>query len=350
MVVMPPKPAPQQSGTKPKSKNKDNCLVCKATCKDVPANKQGSLRCSVCLYWYHPDCAGVSQEEFKMCIKWKELKGGDIWTCSPCTSANENLDKMVREVNSKVEEVKKDLQVLSEKQGQAEVREQLRDNKVDTQAAELEALKERMAKMEASSGNSVLKEIDERKLRENNVIIHRLPEPRGVTAADKREDDLNKVQDLVDSIGIEINIRNSTKFSRRQGKQNEEAELSRPLLVGFKYQGDQEYLLANTWKLAKDRQTAGVSVVRDLTDKERKRERDLMSEAKGKNLDRTSEEVSKNLVFKIVGERGRRREILVPLRDGEVIDRDGSVVETEHRVGGGRTSWRRAGRSGNGSS
>ena len=66
-----------------------------------------------------------------------------------------------------------------------------------------------------------------------------------------------------------------------------------------------------------------------------------MVEAKTKNLNRTTEEQAKNLVFKIVGERGRRREILVPLRPGEMLDPEGRVVEQEHRVGGGRSSWAR---------
>ena len=44
-----------------------------------------------------------------MCVKWKELKGTEIWTCTACESANENLDKKVKEVNAKVEEIKKDL-------------------------------------------------------------------------------------------------------------------------------------------------------------------------------------------------------------------------------------------------
>ena len=52
-------------------------------------------------------------------------------------------------------------------------------------------------------------------------------------------------------------------------------------------------LLSNTWKLARDRNHSGLSIVRDLTDKERKREKDLMVEAKRKNLDRTEEEMSK---------------------------------------------------------
>ena len=100
------------------------------------------------------------------------------------------------------------------------------------------------------------------------------------------------------SMGLDINIKEALKFRRRQGKYDNGAELPRPLLIGFKYQVDQELLLSNTWKLARDRNYSGLSIVRDLTDKERKREKDLMVEAKRKNLDRTEEEMSKNLVSK----------------------------------------------------
>ena len=191
-LMMAPKPGNQQPAPKPKPKNKDTCLVCKTTCKEVASNKQGSIRCSVCQYWYHPNCAGVTQEEFKMCVKWKEMRGVDIWACTPCTSANENLDKMVRELNSKVEEVKRTYSLGRQAgkgwgEGEAE-------GWVGTQSGYwAAALRERMTKLEANSGNSVLKEIDERKLRENNVIIHRLPEAMGDTAFVKREDDQNRV-------------------------------------------------------------------------------------------------------------------------------------------------------------
>ena len=112
-------------------------------------------------------------------------------------------------------------------------------------------------------------------------------------------------------------------------------------MVGFKLQQDQEFVLANCWRLARDKQYSRVSVGHYLTDMERKKERDLMVEVKSKNLNRSVDEQSKNLVYKIVGERGRRREILVPLRPGEVLDQEGRVVESELRVGGGRTSWAR---------
>ena len=89
-----------------KSKSKDTCLICKLTCKSVPSNTKGSVCCSVCQHWYHPECAGVTDEEFQMCLKWKDLKGSDIWTCTACESANETLDKKIKEVNAKVEEIR----------------------------------------------------------------------------------------------------------------------------------------------------------------------------------------------------------------------------------------------------
>ena len=99
------------------------------------------------------------------------------------------------------------------------------------------------------------------------------------------------------------------------------------MLVGFRYQQTQEKVLASSWKLSKlrDRATSEVRIVRDLTDQERKREKDLETEVKYKNLKRTGEEVSKNLVYKAVGERGRKREILVQLRPGEALNGEGLV-------------------------
>jgi hypothetical protein len=200
-----------------------------------------------------------------------------------------------------------------------------RDSKVDNQAAELVELRERMAKLEANSGNSILREVDERKIRECNIVIHQLPELQGSTAQEKREGDELKVQGLLDVLTVKLTVKQDVKFSRRQGKPSEGQDVIRPLLVGFKLQQDQEYVLANCWRLARNNQYSKVSVGRDLTAGERKKERDLMVEAKAKNLNRSLDEQSKKLVYKIVGERGRRREILVPLRPWEVLDQDGRV-------------------------
>ena len=72
-------------------------------------------------------------------------------------------------------------------------------------------------------------------------------------------------------------------------KPSDQLDTCRPLLVGFRYQQDQETVLSNCWRLAKDKKLGKVSVGRDLTDRERKRESDLMVEAKAKNMNRSNE-------------------------------------------------------------
>ena len=134
---------------------------------------------------------------------------------------------------------------------------------------------------------------------------------------------------MLDILHVNLDFGQDVKFIRRRGKlpdvgQGEVAE-PRPMLVGFRFQHTQEKLLASSWKLSKskDKVTTEVSIVRDLTDKERKKEKDLEIEVKNKNLNRTGEEASKNLVYKAVGERGRKREMLVQLRPGEALNGEG---------------------------
>ena len=64
-------------------------------------------------------------------------------------------------------------------------------------------------------------------------------------------------------------------------------------------------------------------VVKDLTLKQRAAEREMHRLAFKKNMERSKENIDANLAFKVVGKRGYRREILVPLRDGEFISEEG---------------------------
>jgi seryl-tRNA synthetase len=145
--------------------------------------------------------------------QWKELKGTDIWTCSPLESANENLDRKIKEVNAKVEEVKKE---IGDKQDQP-------------QTAEITALKERMALLEANSGYKILKEVEERKTREMNLVFYRIPEEDEDRSEVRREEDETRVKLVLQEIGA--SQEGEIKFSRRIGEKLEE-QGARPLLVG----------------------------------------------------------------------------------------------------------------------
>ena len=247
----------------------------------------------MCKFWFHPDCVGLTQEEYQQALKWKEKREVDIWACPPCESSNEALDNKIKEINSKVDEVKKDVKEIADRQDKAELRDQVMDTRVSKQDNELQVLKERLAHLEADSGKHLLREMDDRKLREANVVIHKIPECDSDSAKDRRESDEATVQYLIDTIGLKIDVSQEVKFARRRGKLPEQSEREatepRPLLVGFRCQQIQEKVLACSWKLSKvrDKATSEVRIVRDLTDRERRRERDLDIEVKNKNLNRT---------------------------------------------------------------
>ena len=59
------------------------------------------------------------------------------------------------------------------------------------------------------------------------------------------------------------------------------------------------------------------------------------------NLDRNSEQVSKNLVYKVLGRRGERVFRQVELRERETVNTEGRVVMLEQEVGRDSSSPRR---------
>ena len=127
------------------------------------------------------------------------------------------------------------------------------------------------------------------------MIIQKVLESQSDIASDRREADKSTLQYLLDCLNLGLDVGQDVKFVRRRGKDpamvGGEMPEPRPLLVGFRFQQTQERVLASSWKLgrSRDKATRDVRVVRDLTDKERKREKDLEAETKTKNLDRTEE-------------------------------------------------------------
>ena len=139
-------------------------------------------------------------------------------------------------------------------------------------------------------------------------------------------------------MGVEKDI----KFVRRLGARASDGDTGkrdpRPLLIGLVHKHHSELILENSWLLgeASNEVYRAVSVVKDLTLKQRAGERDLYKEAAMKNLGRTQEQQQENMSFKVVGRRGSKREILAPLRLGEVINSVGEVIWAEEETRGGR--------------
>ena len=124
-----------------------------------------------------------------------------------------------------------------------------------------------------------------------------------------------------------IDIENKARFLRRLGKLPEGDE-PRPILLGLKFTADLELILDRSWMLSQSQNSTAkqITIVKDLTARQRLKEANMVKDACRKNLERSEEEVQHNLVYKVVGRKGSKREIRVPLRHGEVLAEDGRVL------------------------
>ena len=104
----------------------------------------------------------------------------------------------------------------------------------------------------------------------------------------------------------DINVDRALLGWRRLGRKEEGK--SRPLLLIFKHREDRDRLLDRAPRLSKnnDEYYRNISIVPDLTMKQRKMEQEMFKKAEQQNLGRSREEISKNLVSKVLGRRGER--------------------------------------------
>ena len=334
--------------SKKKNQSKTNCVVCKSTTNKVPSNREGAVQCGVCDCWWHPKCALLSTEKFEMIAKWTEDGSQSPWKCQSCDSAGAKLLKMVTVLSSRVGDNENKLAEQAGRMDRVEDKSKLQDTRIDCQGKEIKELREQLAKLGELGGPSVVREMDERALKENNLVFHRVLEAGVVEARGRIQHDMRVLQQVLNELGLEVGVEQDTKFVRRLGPrtgegvgEEEEGRDPRPLLVGFLHRHHTELILENCWKLSdsEDPGMRAVSVVKDLTMRQRAGEKDLHREAARKNCTRSQEDIEGNLAFKIVGRRGAKREILAPLRDGESISTEGEVIwnrEVDSGVARGR--------------
>ena len=68
---------------KEKAKNQkkvktNNCPKCTKSANRIESNKEGSIRCKICTFWWHPTCAGLEKAEHELFIKLCEAGHPDL--------------------------------------------------------------------------------------------------------------------------------------------------------------------------------------------------------------------------------------------------------------------------------
>ena len=296
----------------PKKKTEFPCGFCKET-----TSSTHSIQCIICEFWHHKECIpGMTDEYYKQVTSLKEAIGTVYWLCEKCDVFNKKMMQSMNQLTKRMETL--------------ETREEANRKKGEDNETEIGKMRSRLEELEkkdkaGASSAEVFKEMGERENKQDNLIVHGLEEPPdNIKDGKKRaEKDYDNFQEVVDRIGVNIQVKDVVKFSRRLGeKKNSEP---RPLQLGFKDKDARAKVLENAKKLKDEvEQFKKINIVIDLTKMQRDEEAKLEKEAKEKNEAMSDQEKAKNGYYKIVGKRGQRREVRVKEQE-EIQQRRHSV-------------------------
>jgi hypothetical protein len=189
----------------PKKKSKFNCVVCSLTTNTVKSNRDWAVQCGICDLWWHPTCAQISKERFQIICAWMEQDGSSSpWKCASCDGAAAKVIKLYNALSAKMIDTEKQLAEQAGRVDRVEDKSKHHDTRLDSHDRELKLLREQMSKMGDLGGPGVVREMDERASKENNLVVYRIREAdvvdtRGRVAYDKRV-----IQGVLDELGVDI--------------------------------------------------------------------------------------------------------------------------------------------------
>jgi hypothetical protein len=159
--------------------------------------------------------------------------------------------------------------------------------------------------------------MQEREVRRMNLIIHGVEEqPDNIRGNQER---MERDKDRCGKIFKAINARTKRedlRFCRRIGERGTDP---RPIVIGLENEEEKRHILGRAKDLRNSR-FKDISIVPDLTRKQRNREARMKEEAEEKNKTLTADEKSRNIKWMVVGRRGEKRIIKGVERDQQHYD------------------------------
>jgi hypothetical protein len=117
---------------------------------------------------------------------------------------------------------------------------------------------------------------------------------------------------------LKMSAESDVEFCRRVGEKSDRA---RPLVVGFFTEWSKSTLLKNC-KYLQETEMSHMFIMNDLTEKQRRMEKELINKAERRNVEElTDEDRAKNFVWKVVGRKGQKKIINSLGQDWEVSRR-----------------------------
>ena len=253
----------------------------------------------------------MTPEFVDCCDKLNRLNGGSAFLCSVCR-------KLVAKLNKSFKDMEKQMSAFEQRLEKSELENKALKEKIEKMEAQTDQVRSKMGSMEKeietgmeSAKKEVKEEISmERKEieeRANNIVVYGLKESEKEEAKDRKEEDYEKVKEMVEEIGVEVKGNMEVKF--RAGKKVEGGK-PRPVIVRVEDDESRELLLKNARRLARKDDWQTVFISPDLTWKQReeakKEEKKLREEAERKNEEAKNEGRTGGK-WTVIGQRGKRR-------------------------------------------
>ena len=253
--------------------------TCKMCEKEYMDKKSEFMKCEYCDKNFCSKCLNLTNAEYKLFNKRSDLH----WYCPPCEEKTMKNIKIEKEIEDRCKEF------FSKYENRLEALESEVRKKVDMSTVKdmidesiVGKLKEGNENIAQSSED--IKEFRESEARRNNIIVFKAKEPESLLAEDGKREDLEFVSEMCEI--MKTNPK-SVKSITRLGKINREKTVTagpRPMKIVFDDAKSKAIFMSNLRNLSTaEAKYKGVSVVHDMTMKERQLNKEQIRMAKEKN-------------------------------------------------------------------
>ena len=291
MTSVPPKRKREDENSPSKALNMpgDICKRCNKRCTSKGKSSE-AIQCGICFVWVHAACEGFTKEQFKTFSDLSKSFPNIAYCCklNGCLTrlnqlvASKDTSKLVSpvEIGETLRDLEKKYSLLNETITKTFAN-------VDTLSSNNTELQNKISNLAKSVDSnpgiqvntvSVTKIVDEYRdieRRKWNVIVFNAPEPKSADISQRKTEDREFFNSLVEDIGIApVDIADVTRLGAKV------ANKSRPLRVQLNNLSQRRSVLSNAKKLrnSSSRSFKEIFINPDLSPKERQAQKELRSE------------------------------------------------------------------------
>lgn len=271
-------------------------------CRKAVTEQCYAMQCTFCSFWYHIECESIKMELYNnLC---ESNHAGLHWYCRICNVKASGVLASLVQLESNQQALQRKIQMVEAKQTEqdnkhAELVETQRrcDMKVNDVQERVNNLENRpvpktppntqaiASEVAKNLQEDALKEMEDRKAREDNIIIYGLEELNSNIKEERYRADKTNVQQFLEELRVDFDVDEIIKMLRlgKPESNPDGAQKVRPLLVTFTNSQVKKEIFKNVKDIRDlEEKFKNLSVSNDLTKKQREENRKLVAEAKQK--------------------------------------------------------------------